>query len=61
MLVYSVRLSRNPAAPVLVRIASIGYAVPGTVLAVGLLVPLASLDNAVARSMRASLRHLDRA
>ena len=35
------------AAPVLVRVASIGYAVPGTVLAVGLLVPLASLDNAI--------------
>jgi iron(III) transport system permease protein len=52
ILVYSVRLSRNPAAPVLVRLASTGYAVPGTVLAVGLLVPLASLDNAVDAFMR---------
>jgi iron(III) transport system permease protein len=54
ILVYSVRLSRNAAAPALVRIASIGYAVPGTVLAVGLLVPLASLDNSVDAFMRAS-------
>ena len=53
-LVYSVRLSRNRAAPILVRLASIGYAVPGTVLAVGLLVPLASLDNAFDAFMRAS-------
>src|SRR5262249_42800211 len=49
---YAVRLSRNRAAPVLVRIASTGYAVPGTVLAVGLLVPLAALDNVIADSMR---------
>jgi iron(III) transport system permease protein len=54
VLVYSVRLSRNPAAPALVRVASIGYAVPGTVLAVGLLVPLASLDNSVDAFMRAT-------
>ena len=32
----------------------IGYAMPGTVLAVGLLVPLASLDNAVDAVMRAT-------
>lgn len=53
-LVYSIRLSRNPAAPVLVRIASAGYAVPGTVLAVGLLVPLATLDNLIADAARKS-------
>jgi iron(III) transport system permease protein len=54
VLAYSVRLSRSAAAPVLVRIASTGYAVPGTVLAVGLLVPLASLDNAVDAFARAN-------
>jgi iron(III) transport system permease protein len=54
ILAYSVRLSRSPAAPALVRLASIGYAVPGTVLAVGLLVPLASLDNAVDGFARAA-------
>jgi iron(III) transport system permease protein len=55
ILVYSVRVTKNPAAPILVRVASIGYAVPGTVLAVGLLVPLASLDNAIDAAMRQSL------
>jgi iron(III) transport system permease protein len=54
ILVYSVRVTRNSAAPILVRVASIGYAVPGTVLAVGLLVPLASFDNAVDAAMRQS-------
>jgi iron(III) transport system permease protein len=53
VLAYAVRLSRHPAAPMLVRLAGIGYAIPGTVLAVGLLVPLASLDNAVDAAMRA--------
>jgi iron(III) transport system permease protein len=54
VLAYFVRLSRNPAAPLLARLAGIGYAVPGTVLAVGLLVPLASFDNALDAFMRAS-------
>jgi iron(III) transport system permease protein len=54
VLAYSVRLSRSPAAPMLVRLASIGYAVPGTVLAVGLLVPLAAFDNQVDAFMRAA-------
>ena len=34
------------------RLASFGYAVPGTVLAVGLLIPLASFDNSVDGFMR---------
>ena len=54
VLAYSVRLSRSPAAPILVRLASIGYAIPGTVLAVGLLVPLASLDNSFDAVMRST-------
>jgi iron(III) transport system permease protein len=37
-----------------VQLASIGYAVPGTVLAVGLLVPLAAFDNQVDAFMRAA-------
>ena len=61
ILVYSVRVTKNPAAPILVRVASIGYAVPGTVLAVGLLVPLASLDNAVDACDAHRVRHLYRA
>jgi iron(III) transport system permease protein len=54
VLAYAVRVSKNAATPLVLRLASIGYAVPGTVLAVGLLVPLASLDNAVDASMRAT-------
>jgi iron(III) transport system permease protein len=37
-----------------VRIAGLGYAVPGTVLAIGLLIPLAALDNRVDAFMRAT-------
>ncbi len=37
-----------------VRVASLGYAVPGTVLAVGVIIPAARLDNAVDAFMRAS-------
>jgi len=54
VLAYSLRISKSPAAPAVVRLASIGYAVPGTVLAVGLLVPLAALDNSVDAFMRAT-------
>ncbi len=54
VLAYSVRLSKNPAAPLIVRLASTGYAVPGTVLAVGLLVPLASFDNTLDAFMRSA-------
>ncbi len=46
-LAYGVRLSRGAWLQRLVRFAGIGYAVPGAVLAVGILVPLAALDNAV--------------
>lgn len=39
------RISKRPAVGTIGRIASLGYAIPGTVLAVGLLVPLAGFDN----------------
>jgi iron(III) transport system permease protein len=37
------------------RLASLGYALPGTVLALGLLVPIAAIDNALADAARAWL------
>lgn len=37
----------------LARIAALGYALPGTVLALGLLIPLAAFDNALANAMNA--------
>jgi iron(III) transport system permease protein len=36
------------------RVAALGYAVPGTVLAIGLLIPLAGIDNRVDGFMRAT-------
>ena len=50
-LAYGRRLS-NPFFGVLSRIALLGYAVPGAVLAVGVLIPFATLDNAVDGLMR---------
>ncbi|MEP1931886.1 MAG: iron ABC transporter permease [Roseibium sp.] len=44
-LAYALRL--NPRGPLKlgVRLASIGYAIPGTVLAIGILIPMANFDN----------------
>ncbi|WP_123193593.1 ABC transporter permease [Pannonibacter phragmitetus] len=51
-LVYAARLHKSKLLYMSGRIASIGYAVPGTVLAVGILIPLASLDNAIDAMMK---------
>jgi iron(III) transport system permease protein len=48
---YAARLSRAPLAEASLRVASLGYAVPGTVLAIGLLAPLATLDNILASGL----------
>ncbi|WP_188408495.1 ABC transporter permease [Agaricicola taiwanensis] len=52
LLAHTSRLVRRPLTRGLVQLSSIGYAVPGTVLAVGLLVPLANLDNSIDAFMR---------
>ena len=44
---YSVRLRPGAAARAAKRIAGLGYAIPGSVIAVGVLLPLAWLDNSV--------------
>ena len=54
-LVYARRLSGNRLARSVVRLASLGYAMPGTVLALGLMLPLAMFDNAVDAGLRAWL------
>ena len=54
VIAYGQRLSRDFLAPAAARIASSGYAVPGTVLAIGILFPLAGLDNMVDAWMRES-------
>jgi iron(III) transport system permease protein len=45
VIAYSARIGRSRATGFAARSAVLGYAVPGTVLAIGVLVPLASLDN----------------
>ncbi len=52
VLAYTARTLRGSLPPLLVRLGSVGYAIPGTVLAVGLLTPLAAMDNAVDGVMR---------
>jgi iron(III) transport system permease protein len=52
LVIYSARLAARPIVSLLARFASIGYAIPGTVLAIGLLAPLALFDNAVDQTMR---------
>ena len=53
-LAYSVRLGRGGAVGAAVRLATLGYALPGAVLAVGVLVPLAALDKSLARFVNAT-------
>ena len=45
LMVYAARRHPDPATRAAVRIATIGYALPGAVLAVGVFVPIAWLDN----------------
>jgi len=49
---YGVRLRNEWMVKVLARFASLGYAVPGSVLAVGVLVSLGALDNGIDAFMR---------
>jgi len=46
-LAWAGRVARSPAVVWASRTASLGYAVPGAVLAIGVLVPFAALDNAI--------------
>lgn len=52
-LAYGKRLFPRPVEVSAVRIAGMGYAVPGTVVAVGVLIPMAWLDNSIDDFMRA--------
>lgn len=51
---YAARLGRGAATQVASRFASLGYALPGTVLALGLLTPLATIDNGFDAWMRSA-------
>lgn len=54
LLLNAMRLSRAPLVAVLVRFGSVGYALPGTILGVGLLFSLARFDNALDAFARAN-------
>lgn len=61
VVVYALRLRQTPLTAVLARAASLGYAVPGTVVAIGLLPVVTGMDdaiNAVFLNMRASPKGL---
>jgi len=49
---YAVRLSNNPLLRVATRFASIGYAVPGAILAIGIIIPMGAFDNALDTFLR---------
>ena len=53
LLAYGERLSRHPGTTLAVRAATLGYALPGAMLAVGVLVPLTVLDQRLARFLNA--------
>lgn len=54
-LAYARRLAPTVFVRTVVRAAGVGYAMPGTVLAVGLLIPLAALDNRIDAILRTTL------
>ena len=55
VMAYGQRLEPNWLMKAAVRIAAMGYAIPGSVIAVGVLIPVAGLDNIIDRWMRATL------
>ena len=52
IMAYGVRLNQNLGMRISTRIAAIGYAVPGSVIAVGILIPIGTVDNAIDSFMR---------
>lgn len=54
IMAYGQRLQPNWTMRSAVRIAAMGYAIPGSVIAVGILIPVAQLDNAIAGWMKSS-------
>jgi iron(III) transport system permease protein len=55
VLAYALRLSRSPVLPAMARFASMGYALPGSVIAVGVLIPLAFIDHTLDDFLRRTL------
>jgi iron(III) transport system permease protein len=55
VLAYGLRLSRRPIVALLARLASMGYALPGSVIAVGVLIPLSFIDHTLDDFLRRTL------
>src|SRR5690606_20503406 len=53
-LAYGLRLRRSKPLAFATRLAAMGYALPGTVIAIGALIPLAAFDNALDAWLRSS-------
>jgi iron(III) transport system permease protein len=52
MLGYASRIGRQGPTRQIIRVASMGYAIPGTVLGIGVLIPFAAFDNALDSFLR---------
>tara|TARA_R110001592_G_scaffold205052_2_gene455445 strand:+ start:16987 stop:18603 length:1617 start_codon:yes stop_codon:yes gene_type:complete len=52
ILTYTKRLNSKPSTDLMVGISSLGYAIPGAVLAIGIIIPFAAFDNLVDGWMR---------
>jgi iron(III) transport system permease protein len=55
VMAYGARLSRSSLAKAANRVAGLGYAIPGAVIAIGVLIPAARIDNLLADALAASL------
>jgi iron(III) transport system permease protein len=53
LIAYAARAHRDPAVRWAHRVAGLGYALPGTVVAVGVLIPVTQLDHALDAALRA--------
>ncbi|MGK7901739.1 MAG: ABC transporter permease [Hormoscilla sp.] len=54
VIAYGVRLQPHIAMELAARVTAMGYAIPGSVIAVGILIPMGRLDNAIDGWMRAT-------
>ena len=54
LLSYALRLQRNRWLPGIVQLATLGYAIPGIVLAIGIMIPFGRFDNALDSFLRSS-------
>lgn len=56
-LVYGLRMAGSPVARIVLPLTTLGYAAPGAVLALGVLIPLAALDHRLADAILALTGH----